>query len=196
MGRWSDCRRRTMFPFFLATLWKVLASGIDTRDELRRDILLRLHGPDRGLSVWMDARAVVPSDLPPPFPERLPALKSGVRVEVAGDGLDNPHLCRAFAEIADLALLAARHAVVSSKVAERLRPLLNQAFRQLDASDLLAELAERWNHVLTPERLHALRPLAARRHLESDPERSLAREARRPSGRRDARFPTRTAASA
>jgi hypothetical protein len=148
-------------PVFLATLWKVLASGIDTRDELRRDILLRLHGPDRGLSVWMAARAVVPSDLPPPFAERLPALKSGVRVEAVGDGLDNPHLCRAFAEIADLALLAATHAVVSSKVAERLRPLLSQALRQLDASDLLAELAERWNHVLTPERLHALRPLAA-----------------------------------
>ena len=104
-------------PAFLATLWKVLASGIDTRDELRRDILLRLHGPDRGLSVWMGARAVVPSDLPPPFPERLPALTSGVRIEVASDGLDDPDLCRAFAEIADLASLAAKHPVVSAKVA-------------------------------------------------------------------------------
>ena len=150
-------------PAFLATLWKVLASGIDTRDELRRDILLRLHGRNRGLrglSAWMDSRAVVPSDLPPPFPEHLPALKSGVKVEVAGDELNNPHLCRAFAEIVDLALLAARHAVVSGEVAERLRPLLNQEIHPLYASDLLAELAEQWNHVLTPERLHALRPLA------------------------------------
>lgn len=147
-------------PVFLATLWKVLASGIDTRDELRRDILLRLHGPERGLSVWMGARAVVPSDLPPPFLECLPALKSGVRVEVARDGIDNPNLCRAFTEIADLASLAAEHPVVSAKVAERLRPLLNQTLRQLDAADLLTELALRWDHVLTPERLHALRPLA------------------------------------
>jgi hypothetical protein len=108
----------------------------------------------------MGARDVVPSDLPPPFLERLPALKSGVRVEVASDGLNNPHLCRAFAEIVDLESLAARHAVVSSEVAERLRPLLNQEIHPLYASDLLAELAEQWNHVLTPERLHALRPLA------------------------------------
>ena len=42
---------------------------------------------------------------------------------------------------------------------ERLRPLLNQVLRQLDASDLLAELTERWDHILTPERLHALRSL-------------------------------------
>ena len=148
-------------PAFLTELWKVLASGIDTHDKLRRNILLRLHGPGRGLSAWMDARAIVPSDLPLPFSERLPALVSGVRVEVAGKGLDEPHLCHAFAEIADLALIARRHAVVSSKVAERLRPLLNQTLAQLDASDLLAELAERWNNLLTPERLHALRPLAA-----------------------------------
>ncbi|WP_294539771.1 hypothetical protein [uncultured Rhodoblastus sp.] len=147
-------------PDFLAKLWEVLVSGIDTPDELRRKFLRLLHGPDSGLSVWMKARAVVPSYLPPPFAKYLPALKSGVRVEVAGDGLDNPHLCRAFSEIADIALLAARHAVVSSRVAERLQPLLNHAIPKLDASDLLAELADGWGHILTPERLHTLRPLA------------------------------------
>jgi hypothetical protein len=62
---------------FLAALWKVLASGIGTSDMLRRDFLLRLHGAGRGISVWMGARAVVPSDLPSPFSERLPALESG-----------------------------------------------------------------------------------------------------------------------
>jgi hypothetical protein len=144
---------------FLTSLWKVLASGIDTRDELRRDILLRLHGPERGLSVWMGARSVVPSDLPPPFSERLPAVRLGVRIEVATDGLDDPNVCGAFREIGELATLAAKHAVVSAKVAESLRPLLNQSFRQLCASDLLLELAERWDHVLTVERLHSLRPL-------------------------------------
>jgi hypothetical protein len=145
---------------FLASLWTVLASGIDTPDELRRGLLLRLHGPGRGLSVWMASRSVVPSGLPGPFEARLPALKPGMRVLVAGGGLDKPQVCRAFLEIEEVAALAKTHPVVSNAVADRLRPLLDHPLQPLDASDLLRELAERWDHVLTPDRLHSLRPLA------------------------------------
>jgi hypothetical protein len=145
---------------FLASLWKVLTSGIDSLDELRRGILLRLHGPGRGLSVWMTSRSVVPSDLPAPFAERLPPLKPGMQIRVARGGFEDPNLCRAFAEIGDVASLAVKQSVVSTKVAECLRPLLPIHLPPLDPSSLLAEVAELWDHALTPERLHALRPLA------------------------------------
>jgi hypothetical protein len=145
---------------FVSSLWKVLASGIDTPDELRRKLLLRLHGTDRGLSIWMAARSVVPSGLPAPFSERLPALKPGLQIEIAEGALDEPHLCRAFAQIPELASAAQKRPVVSRKVAERLRPLLAQSPRPLQPCDLLEQLAERWDHDLTPERLSSLRPLA------------------------------------
>lgn len=147
-------------PAFLADLWMVLASGMDTPDALRQQFLRRLHGPGRGLSLWMGARAVVPSELPPPFARHLPALEPGVRLEVISEVLANPDLCSAFSQIADLAALAVTHAVVSRRVATRLRPLVNQTISSLDLFDLLAELADTWGDVLTSERLHALRPLA------------------------------------
>src|SRR5262249_7407754 len=109
---------------FLALLWKVLASGIDSPDRLRRDILVRLQGPGRRLSVWMCARSVVPSGLPAPFPPRLPVMTADTHVEVAAAGLDDPGLCQAFARVHDLALLARGHCIVSSDVAQCLRPLL------------------------------------------------------------------------
>jgi hypothetical protein len=146
---------------FLAALWRVLASGIEAHDEMRQELLRRLHGPDRGLSFWMSARSVVPSDLPPPFLERLPALNTGVRLEVAGASLANPYLCKVFSEISGVADLAKKHPIVSAGVAQSLRLLLGQEIRQFDASDLLAELAESWDQLLTPARLHSLRPLAA-----------------------------------
>ncbi len=62
---------------FLAALWRVLTSGLDSRDDLRRGTLLRLHEAGRGLSAWMSVRAVVPSGLPAPFPETLPPLQPG-----------------------------------------------------------------------------------------------------------------------
>ena len=52
---------------FLAALWMILTSGLDSRDELRNRFLLRLHGTGRGLTSWMSSRAVVPSGLPSPF---------------------------------------------------------------------------------------------------------------------------------
>jgi len=145
---------------FVSSLWKVLSSGIDTPDELRRKLLLRLHGPDRGLSIWMAARSVVPSELPAPFSVRLPALKPGLQIEIAEGSLDKPHVCQAFAQIPELASAAQKRPVVSKKVAERLRPLLAHSPRPLHPCDLLEQLAERWDHVLTPERLRALRPLS------------------------------------
>ena len=90
---------------FVASLWRVLSSGLDTPDDLRRMILLRLHGTDRGVSAWMSARSVVPTGLPAPFAERLPALKAGMRMEVAAGGLGDPDLCRALAMIADATLV-------------------------------------------------------------------------------------------
>ena len=144
---------------FVSSLWRVLASGIDTPDELRRKFLLRLHGPERGLSIWMTARSVVPSGLPAPFSDRLPALKSVFRIEIAEGVFDDPRVCKAFAQIPELASAAQERPVVSRKVAERLRPLLAQPPGSLLPRDLLEQLVERWDHVLTPERLRALRPL-------------------------------------
>lgn len=144
---------------FLAQLWRVLASDIDSLDEQRRNLLVRLQGPGRGLSRWMSARSVVPSGLPAPFSDRLPALTAGMRIEVAVAGLDDPGLCQAFARVGDLASAARAHRAVSSEIAQHLRPLLSTAPRSIRPWDILHEVAERWDQVLTPERLHALRPL-------------------------------------
>src|SRR5262249_52875248 len=145
---------------FVTALWRGLTSGLDGQDNLRRGILLRLHESGHGLSAWMSVRAVVPSGLPAPFPETLPPLQPGIRVEVAVGGLDDPALCHALARIGDLVSILQGHRIVSSEVEKCLRPLLRVPLRQLQPTQILGELAERWDHVLTPERLHALRPLA------------------------------------
>lgn len=145
---------------FTASLWKVLSSGIDTEDTLRRDFLRCLHGPGRGVSAWMGVCSVVPSKLPAPFREQLPALVSDMRIEWAAQ---DRALWRAVAEIEDLARLAGSHLVVSNAVAERLRRLLPNEIRELrrlEPTDVFTELAETWDHLLTSDRLHALRPLA------------------------------------
>lgn len=144
---------------FLGSLWTLLASGIDKQDDLRRNLLLSIHGRGRGVSVWMSERSVVPSGLRAPFLERLPPLKREVRVEVAAGGLDSPDMCRALAEIDEVVEVIHRHQVVSSEVANRLKPLLEAPIRHLQPVDVLGELVERWDHVIKPERLHALRPL-------------------------------------
>lgn len=146
---------------FLASLWTLLASGVNSPDKLRRELLLRLHGSGWGLSNWMSARAVVPSGLPKPFPERLPPLRRETRIEVAAEGLDNLDLCRAFAEIEDVATVARSRCVISRKVAARLRPLVSIPMPELKPADVMAKLAERWGQHLTPARLKSLRPLAS-----------------------------------
>ena len=146
---------------FTASLWKVLSSGVDSQDTLRRAFLLRLHGGRRGISAWMSARSVVPSELPEPFRKQLPALAPDMRIESAVQELDNPALCRALAAVEDLTRSARRHLVVSSKIALRLSRLLGTTIRPLQPSDVVGELIRGWNHRLTAERLHALRPLAS-----------------------------------
>jgi hypothetical protein len=145
---------------FLASLWYVLSSGLDNRDDLRRDFIHRIQGHGRGISMWMGVKSVVPSGLTPPFSDRLPALEEDIRIEVAAGGLENPLLRHALAQIDDLATLAQSHVTVSSDVADRLRPLLDIALRPFRSHSLLQELAERWDHVLTSERLQALKPLS------------------------------------
>ena len=155
---------------FLTTLWKVLASGLNNPDKLRRGFLLRLHGNDRGLSAWMAARPAVPSGLPAPFPPVLPPLTSNTRLEIADGGLANADFCHALAKIndEDFAVLVDGHCIVSAEVAQLLGPLCGTEDTEencispprLRPSNLFAELAKRWDHCLTPERLHALRPLA------------------------------------
>ena len=98
----------------------------------------------------------------------LPPLTSDVRIEVASGGLEN-HLCAVLAEIEDenLAALVDGCCIVSAEVEQLLLPLCNLEGTEWDCigptpllpSDLFAKLAERWDHYLTPERLHALRPL-------------------------------------
>ena len=153
---------------FLSSLWKVLATGLDNPDKLRRTFLLELHGNGRGLSAWMAARSAVPSGLPAPFQPMLPPLTSDVRIKVASGGLDD-HICAVLAKIEDedLAALVDGLCIVSAEIAQLLRPLCNLAGTEgncigptpLHPSDLFAALAERWDHCLTPERLQALRPI-------------------------------------
>ena len=167
-GKWSPIEADGRE--FLSSLWKVLASGIDNTDELRRKFLFKLHGAGSGLSAWMTARSVVPTGLPAPFSPFLPPLNSGSSWEVAVNGLDDPKLCAALDEVNDpdfLRLLDGRH-VVSAETDRLLFSLLNPSGMQangirstpLRPCDLLAGLADRWNYRLTPKRLHALRHLS------------------------------------
>ena len=154
---------------FLASLWRVLASGTNT-DTLRRSLLARLHGNGRGLGAWMAARPIVPTGLPEPFSPSLPPLDSRTSWEVAADGLGSAKLCAVLAQIDDpdfTALIDSRR-IVSAETAPLLHSLRSLggtekdciAPNQLRPSDLFRELSKRWNHWLTPERLHALRPIS------------------------------------
>ena len=157
---------------FLSSLWRVLACGLNDSDDLRRKFTHELHGNGRGISAWMAARPVVPTDLPEPFRPLLPRLTSDVRIEVAGGELDD-QMCGVLASVADqdddmAKLIGCRH-IVSAEVAQLLRPLWGVGDKETDfvtpipfhPSTLFAELVERWDHCLTPDRLHALRPIDA-----------------------------------
>ncbi|MCA9055922.1 MAG: hypothetical protein KDA75_18945, partial [Planctomycetaceae bacterium] len=157
---------------FLAALWMILTSGLDSRDELRNRFLLRLHGTGRGLTSWMSSRAVVPSGLPSPFDGWLPPVTTETPIEVATGGLDDEDLCAALDSIADVITLARSHCVVSSGIARRLRPLVRTVICELRPAGLLSELATAWNQSLTPQRLHSLRPLVDVWHLLQDSQQS------------------------
>ena len=142
---------------FTAALWKVLASGIDDRDKLRCEFLRQLHGSRRGISAWMCARSVVPTELPAPFRDRLAPLDSDTPIERAEGGLDTAHLCDAIARLHDMVPLAQDRPAVSGSIAHVLQSL-GMRWSRLLPSDLFKALAERWKNLLTPKRLHALRP--------------------------------------
>lgn len=144
---------------FVAELWKVLASGIADRDELRQTFLRRLHGGDRGISRWMSLRSVIPTELLAPFQERLGPLRLDASIERAEASLQGANLCVAMAKVEEVARLVADHPAVSGSVAQRLQPL-GRTSRSLQASDIFRQLARNWDNLLTPERLHALRPVA------------------------------------
>ncbi len=155
---------------FLGALWQILASGLDSQDTLRRQFIHRLHGSGLGLSAWMNERGVVPSGLKPPFATTLPALTPDLRIGVVASALEGADWCRALDQIArqdaQMAALLKDRSLVSVDVAKLLRPL--DVVRGLDPvtsckltpEQVLAELFDRWDYQLTPERLHALRPLA------------------------------------
>ena len=153
---------------FLSSLWRVLACGLNTREDLRRRVLLELHGNGRGLSAWMGTCSAVPSGLPAPFQPVLPPLTSDVRIEVASGDFDS-RMCAVLAAVEDedLTALVGDRCIVSAEVGQLLRPLRGHAGIEGDRiaptplrlSALFAELAKRWDHRLTPERLHALRPI-------------------------------------
>ena len=154
---------------FLSSLWTILACGLDNPDGFRRGFLRRLHGKGRGLTAWTTARSVVPTGLPAPFHALLPPLRAGTTWEVAIDGLDDPDLCEALAEIndEDFTQLVDRLHVVSAETERLLRPLSHLAGTakvahspSLRPCDLVAKLAEQWDYCLTPARLHALRPVS------------------------------------
>ena len=160
---------------FLSALWDVLASRMDNPDELRSSFLYRLHGGGRGLSAWIAARSIVPTNLPEPFPTLLPPMSSGMLWEVATDGLDDdPGLCAALAEIddEDFHTLTSTRLIVSAKTNQLLALLLAPSRGRDDPvrvgpADLLAELAKKWDYRPTPARLHALRPLTRAAAWES-----------------------------
>ena len=144
---------------FTAALWKVLASGIDDRDKLRCGFLRQLHGSRRGISAWMCARPVVPTELLAPFRDRLAPLDANTPIERAEGGLDTAHLCDAIAGLHDMVSLVQDRPAVSGSIAHVLQSL-GMRWSRLQPSDLFKMLAERWENLLTPEQLHALRPLA------------------------------------
>lgn len=144
---------------FVAELWKVLASGIADRDELRQTFLRRLHGGNRGISRWMSLRSVIPTELLAPFQERLGPLRLDASIERAEASLQGANLCVAMAKVEEVARLVADHPAVSGSVAQRLQPL-GRTSRSLQASEIFRQLARNWDNLLTPERLHALRPVA------------------------------------
>jgi hypothetical protein len=153
------------FPFvfdrtgFVSALWEVLSTGVAGDDGLRQDLIGRLHGSGRGLSVWMEARSVVPTGMPEPFLQRLPPLGKVTHIEISAGGLEDPEFCRAAAAIDELMGVIEERCVITQRVAERLRPFLRTAMSSLRPTDLFAALATRWAQLLTPERLHALRAL-------------------------------------
>ena len=154
---------------FLGSLWKLLAEGIGkTDDPLRCQFLRHLHGNENGLSCWMGARSVVPSGLGAPFPAVLPAIEGEMKVDVAGD-IAEPNLCAALGAISEreVASVLGHRCVVSREVANLLRPLLGTVgpvrMNELNLDDVLSEVVEGWERQLTPERLHALRPLTGER---------------------------------
>lgn len=144
---------------FLSALWKILAGGIDNKDRLRKDLLLRLHGDGHGISGWMSARSIVPSGLPKPFLPRLPALNDDTQVKMASGGLDSPAICKAIAQIDDITTIVRNHVVASEEIVQLLEPFLSTAVKEFSPADLFHELAESWDYTLTPERHHGLRPL-------------------------------------
>ena len=162
---------------FLSSLWRVLARGLNNSDALRRRFFRELHGNGRGLSAWIRACPAVPTGLPSPFQPMLPPLTSHVWIEVASGDFDND-LCAVLAAIQDedLTALVDGRCIVSAEIEQLLGPLCNLAGKEgsriapipLRPSNLFAELAERWEHYLTPERLHALRPIYGGGDSDSD----------------------------
>jgi hypothetical protein len=147
-------------PTFIASLYKVLAAGMDSPDDLRRDFLRLLHTEERGLGQWVGDRSVVPTGLSAPFAEHLPPLREGTHVEVAAGGLENPALCLALDQVPEIVALLGGRRVVSEVIARSLRPLLGAAITRLNPADVLSKLVEEWNYVLTAESSLSLRPLA------------------------------------
>ena len=149
---------------FVASLWHVLSAGLDTGDPKRGRFLRELHGGGRGLSGWIRTRSVVPTGLQAPFQAKLPKLTPDVHVEVAQDF--DYRWCKVFRDMARhdegaAGLFRNRH-VVCSEVAMLLQPMLEERSTELPnlrPHHLVAELAQEWDHRLTPERLHALRPI-------------------------------------
>lgn len=157
---------------FLSRLWEVLATGLDSPDQLRSGFLRRLHGPGRGVSRWMSARSVVPTGLQHPFAPKLPKLSPEFQFEEAGSAFDDPVVINALTQMDELAAVAAERRVVSRKIARLLKPLVVQAPSVCQPGDLLQSLAEKWRNQLTSQRLHSLRPLADEtvfRTLQSSP---------------------------
>ncbi len=153
---------------FLSCLWRVLAGGLNNSDGLRRSFLRKLHGKGRGLSAWIAQCPVVPTGLPAPFRPVLPPLASKVRIEVASGDFDSD-LCAVLDEIQDenVALLVSDRCIVSTEVEQLLRPIRDLEDAEGDCisatpfrpCNLFADLVDQWDHNLTPERLHALRPI-------------------------------------
>ena len=145
---------------FLSSLWHVLITGLNEQDRQRKDILLRLHGLNRGVSFWMANRSALPSGLPPPFPYWLPNIVHSTPIEIAANDLDNPYLCKAIEEIKEMNFLIQKHLIISQENADRICPLRETEFTHITPLDILKELSEVWDNFFTPDSLHSLRPFA------------------------------------
>lgn len=156
---------------FYGELWRQLATGLLQEDAHRRSLLLKLHGPGRGLLGWMESVAIAPSELLKPFSPTLPLLTKELRLRVADRSLESQELCSALCDHSELAQFLSEQSLVSEKWKPLFELLLQTKLERMTLKELLEEwlntcpdgprLSETLENRTLLESLRSLDPLAA-----------------------------------